>query len=184
MNCALCSYRANRAEERNHTHPDFTTCGYPGQDWFPLSLIRLCPPQVLWCMAWMELLEDGEYPTRSTGYTDIDPAVRYVRRLTDMFTKVADLHAELTDRLDRVPDRERQAFELETRPDIDVEALNKDKELRLKLVTVEGLGEDSYNVLRYVSGGRKTMDFRVWLAITTYRENQRKRISNSIQSSI
>ncbi len=183
--CFVCCRKADRAEERNAKHPDFSTCCYPGQDWFPIGVIRLCFPQVLWCMAWLELLEDGDWPSKpDNGYTDIDPAIRVIPRFKSMWEDVSFLYRDIIKRLSRVPEKEYRLFMKETRPEIDVEALNKGKVLQLKRVLVQDLGEDAFNVLNYVAFQEKKMEFRPWLKQWKYLKSKRLLLPKSSSPSI
>jgi len=144
IDCIYCIRRAERALERKPAHPDFTICGYPDERWFPLGVIRFCPPQVLFLMENISLLRDGKYPLRPTGYTDIDPAIIVVPRTTSSQQTILDLAAEIDARLSSVPGIQRKLFEVEIQEQLE-------------------LSPYSWTVLNYVSGWpRKTMSFSKW----------------------
>jgi hypothetical protein len=173
FDCTVCCGKAKKAEARNHTHPLFTTCGFPYEDWFQLGAIRYCPPQLLWAYPELDMFEDGDFPGKPGELRKIDSNIIVAPRINSP-TSVQELWCELTDRLAMLPENRRILFLKEVRPEIDIRALNNENKLRLKKVEIKDLCFDNKKVLKFLSFQRKKMDFNAWEKQEEYRRKQQE----------
>jgi len=122
-------------------------------------------------MSIWELIEDGEYPILGGG--KIDESIRIPLHVSAP-NSVSELHIELEARLRMIPEKKLIVFMKETRPEIDIKALNEEERLKLRPVEIGDLCYDSKMILKYMSFERKTMEFEAWLKQEKRRQNKQK----------
>jgi hypothetical protein len=81
-------------------------CPYPNRDYYPVSVICYCRPQLVFLIENMDLLQDGQYPLAhiESGYTDIDPSIRVQQGSEAGFINPALIYSDVSSRLERCRD--------------------------------------------------------------------------------
>lgn len=128
-------------------------CLSPNADYYAISQIRYCRPQLFFLIENLDLLQDGIYPDAhiETGYTDnVDPCVQRQVSHGTGFVDAALIYADVSSRL-RACRRDGQTLEHE-----------------IKIVHLdyyEILSPAAKSALNYISGWRRRkMRYSVWLA--------------------
>lgn len=123
-------------------------CTHPYGDWFPVSEIKYCRPQVFWIIENLETLNDGLWPIEGveTGYIGMDS----MQVSSDAgFVTVAIIYADITSRLSACRS--------------DGDTLKHEIQI-LGAEYYDQLSQCARDALNYCSGWKKKGNYAQWMA--------------------
>ena len=128
-------------------------CEHPKGTWFSKGEIKYCRFQNLWLLSHSDLLDEGIWPIKESGYIDTHENVQVTKTPTNGHQITLEVWSELVQRLAKTKS--------------DGETLRSEASAGLDF---NQLSKAARNALNYISGWRqRRQDFKTWLRQHKYR---------------